>query len=76
MSTYFFSWMSTRFAYTDYALAMTLCQMKDQKVRQMSAGHRHDTIIDHHGDWNFKKVVNMGAFLSTQNIIYTLIFKS
>jgi len=30
------------------------------QVRQMTTGHRQDTIIDHHGDWNFKKEVNMG----------------
>jgi hypothetical protein len=24
-------------------------------TRQMNTGHRHDTICDHHGDWNYKK---------------------
>jgi len=43
------------------------------QTRQMSAGHRHDTIIDHHGDWNFKKVVNMGAFPYLKYHLCTLI---
>ena len=29
------------------------------QTRQMNNGHRQDTLIDHHGDWNFKKVANM-----------------
>lgn len=28
-------------------------------TRQMNSGHRHDTINDHHGDWNWKKMANM-----------------
>lgn len=31
-------------------------------TKQMNAGHRHDTIIDHHGDWNWKKTTKMGEF--------------
>jgi len=27
---------------------------------QMNNGHRQDTLIDHSGDWNFKKLANMG----------------
>jgi hypothetical protein len=30
------------------------------QTRQMNNGHRHDTIIDHHSDWNWKKIANMG----------------
>ncbi|KAF8966729.1 hypothetical protein BDZ97DRAFT_1756333 [Flammula alnicola] len=29
------------------------------QTRQMNSGHRHDTHIDHFGDWNFKKMVNL-----------------
>lgn len=29
-------------------------------VRQMNSGHRQDTLIDHHGDWNWKKTIKMG----------------
>ncbi|KAJ6563164.1 hypothetical protein B0H10DRAFT_1966261 [Mycena sp. CBHHK59/15] len=28
-------------------------------VRQMNNGHRQDTMIHHHGDWNHKKMMNM-----------------
>ncbi|KAJ7261662.1 hypothetical protein C8J57DRAFT_1232508 [Mycena rebaudengoi] len=28
-------------------------------VRQMNNGHRQDTMINHHGDWNHKKTMNM-----------------
>ena len=30
------------------------------QTRQMNNGHRQDVLIDHHSDWNWKKVVNMG----------------
>jgi hypothetical protein len=30
------------------------------QTRQMNNGHRQDTLIDHHGDWNWKKTANMG----------------
>ncbi|KAF8955769.1 hypothetical protein BDZ97DRAFT_1709000 [Flammula alnicola] len=33
------------------------------QTRQMNNGHRQDTLIDHHGDWNFKKLANMSATL-------------
>lgn len=33
------------------------------QTRQMNNGHRQDTLIDHHGDWNFKKTSNLGLFL-------------
>ncbi|KAF8878036.1 hypothetical protein CPB84DRAFT_1852501 [Gymnopilus junonius] len=29
------------------------------QTRQMNAGHCHDTLIDHFGDWNYKKSVNL-----------------
>jgi hypothetical protein len=32
---------------------------------QMNPGHRHDTIIDHHSDWNFKKTINMSTYSSS-----------
>jgi hypothetical protein len=28
-------------------------------VRQMNTGHRQDTLDDHHGDWNWKKTMNL-----------------
>jgi len=31
-------------------------------VRQMNNGHRQDTLIDHHGDWNWKKTTKMGEY--------------
>lgn len=30
-------------------------------VRQMNLGHRQDTMIQHHGDWNAKKMAKIGA---------------
>ena len=30
-------------------------------TKQMNAGHRHNTIINHHNDWNFKKMINLGS---------------
>lgn len=32
------------------------------QTRQMNNGHRQDTIIDHHSDWNWRKAVNIGSF--------------
>jgi hypothetical protein len=32
-------------------------------VRQMNLGHRQDTIINHHGDWNHKKTMHLGMSL-------------
>jgi Kyakuja-Dileera-Zisupton transposase len=32
-------------------------------VRQMNNGHRQDTLIDHYGDWNWKKTMKMGKLL-------------
>jgi hypothetical protein len=29
-------------------------------VRQMNNGHRQDTLINHHGDWNYKKLAKIG----------------
>ncbi|KAJ7872006.1 hypothetical protein B0H14DRAFT_2344918 [Mycena olivaceomarginata] len=29
-------------------------------VRQMNNGHRQDTMINHHGDWNYKKTAQIG----------------
>nr|GAT44329.1 predicted protein [Mycena chlorophos] len=33
-------------------------------VRQMNNGHRQDTLINHHGDWNFKKMAALAATLA------------
>ncbi|KAJ7067667.1 hypothetical protein C8F01DRAFT_1342934 [Mycena amicta] len=33
-------------------------------VRQMNNGHRQDTLINHHGDWNWKKTMALSATLS------------
>ncbi|KAJ6479795.1 hypothetical protein C8R45DRAFT_1101241 [Mycena sanguinolenta] len=33
-------------------------------VRQMNLGHRQDTIINHHGDWNHKKTMHIAADLA------------
>ncbi|KAJ7460506.1 hypothetical protein B0H11DRAFT_1923908 [Mycena galericulata] len=33
-------------------------------VRQMNNGHRQDTMINHHGDWNHKKTMYMAASLA------------
>lgn len=30
------------------------------QTRQMNPGHRHDKIIGHHGDWNWKKIGKLG----------------
>ncbi|THV03425.1 hypothetical protein K435DRAFT_817263 [Dendrothele bispora CBS 962.96] len=30
-------------------------------TRQMNNGHREDTIISHHNDWNWRKTVNLGG---------------
>ncbi|KAF7349823.1 CxC2 domain-containing protein [Mycena venus] len=35
-------------------------------VRQMNNGHRQDTMIDHHNDWNYKKLVNLGETLAAE----------
>ncbi|KAJ7735872.1 hypothetical protein DFH07DRAFT_753673 [Mycena maculata] len=46
-------------------------------VRQMNLGHCHDTIINHHGDWNHKKTMNIGepvpvaAFYSEIDGVYS-----
>ncbi|KAF7371487.1 CxC2 domain-containing protein [Mycena venus] len=33
-------------------------------VRQMNLGHRQDTIINHHGDWNHKKTMKIASDLA------------
>ncbi|KAJ7113877.1 hypothetical protein C8R44DRAFT_630668 [Mycena epipterygia] len=33
-------------------------------VRQMNNGHRQDTMINHHNDWNHKKTMNLGVSLA------------
>ncbi|KAJ7067660.1 hypothetical protein C8F01DRAFT_1248023 [Mycena amicta] len=33
-------------------------------VRQMNNGHRQDTLINHHGDWNWKKTMALASTLS------------
>ena len=30
------------------------------QTRQMNRGHRQDTLIDHHNDWNWKKTASLG----------------
>ncbi|KAF7327107.1 CxC2 domain-containing protein [Mycena kentingensis (nom. inval.)] len=35
-------------------------------IRQMNSGHRHDTLIFHHGDWNWKKTVKIYHLLFDQ----------
>jgi len=32
-------------------------------VMQMNNGHRQDTLNDHHGDWNWKKTMNLCEYL-------------
>ncbi|KAH9486111.1 hypothetical protein JR316_0000175 [Psilocybe cubensis] len=44
------------------------------QVRQMNNGHRQDTLIDHHGDWNFKKMANMASSLETDIVHSRKIF--
>ncbi|KAF9471316.1 hypothetical protein BDN70DRAFT_939041 [Pholiota conissans] len=36
------------------------------QTRQMNNGHRQDVLIDHHSDWNWKKVANMAVTLSSE----------
>jgi len=36
------------------------------QTRQMNNGHRQDCLIDHSGDWNFKKLSNMGESGTSQ----------
>ncbi|KAF9471181.1 hypothetical protein BDN70DRAFT_998707 [Pholiota conissans] len=36
------------------------------QTRQINSGHRQDVLIDHHGDWNWKKVANMAATLTNE----------
>lgn len=45
------------------------------QVRQMNNGHRQDTLIDHHGNWNFKKMANMGALLEADIIHSSKVFE-
>ncbi|KAJ6482251.1 hypothetical protein DFH09DRAFT_1462551, partial [Mycena vulgaris] len=33
-------------------------------VRQMNLGHRQDTMINHHGDWNYKKTMKIAGDLA------------
>ncbi|KAF8074505.1 hypothetical protein FPV67DRAFT_1725303 [Lyophyllum atratum] len=39
------------------------CNQLGGQTRQMNNGHRQDTLIDHHSDWNWKKVANMATSL-------------
>jgi hypothetical protein len=41
-------------------------------IREMNRGHRHDSIIDHHGDWNWNKKANAGSLKSIILKIYLL----
>ncbi|KDQ15073.1 hypothetical protein BOTBODRAFT_109348 [Botryobasidium botryosum FD-172 SS1] len=40
-------------------------------TREMNASHRHDTLDDFHGDWNWRKVQNMCSFAFTSHC-YTI----
>jgi hypothetical protein len=42
------------------------------QTRQMNNGHRQDTIIDHFGDWNWKKTANMCKFSSFRYLLFLL----
>ncbi|KAF8907702.1 hypothetical protein CPB84DRAFT_1744604 [Gymnopilus junonius] len=42
------------------------------QTHQMNAGHCHDTLIDHFGDWNYKKSVNLRTFDIKFNIFKSL----
>lgn len=33
-----------------------------QSTKEMGPGTRHDTLNDHFGNWNWKKVIGMGKF--------------
>lgn len=35
------------------------CNQLGGQIRQMNNGHRQETLIDHHSDWNWKKTMNM-----------------
>ncbi|KAJ7116742.1 hypothetical protein C8R46DRAFT_1170407 [Mycena filopes] len=35
-------------------------------VRQMNLGHRQDTMINHHGDWNYKKTASLVSDLADE----------
>ncbi|KAG9316187.1 hypothetical protein JVU11DRAFT_2209 [Chiua virens] len=35
-------------------------------TKEMGPGSRHDTIDDHFGDWNWKKVINLGITILTK----------
>lgn len=37
------------------------CNQLGGQIRQMNNGHRQETLIDHHSDWNWKKTMNMCA---------------
>lgn len=42
-------------------------------VRQMNLGHRQDTIINHHGDWNHKKTMKMGVLNGLHSCVVSVI---
>jgi hypothetical protein len=37
------------------------------QTRQMNPGHRHDRIIEHHSDWNWKKTIKHGKLFIIHN---------
>ncbi|TFK35116.1 hypothetical protein BDQ12DRAFT_726248 [Crucibulum laeve] len=39
------------------------CNQLGPQTRQMNNGHRQDTLIDHHNDWNWKKTAIMSSTL-------------
>lgn len=42
-------------------------------MRQMNLGHRQDTIINHHGDWNHKKTMKMGVLNGLHSCVVSVI---
>ncbi|KAG5635469.1 hypothetical protein H0H81_011142, partial [Sphagnurus paluster] len=46
------------------------CNQLGPQTRQMNNGHRQDTLIDHHSDWNWKKVANIEATTLENDVAY------
>ena len=40
-------------------------------VKEMNKGHRHDTLVDFSGDWNWLKIQQMGTFPNNRRWLYT-----
>lgn len=41
------------------------------QTRQMNPGHRHDKIINHHSEWNWKKMGRHGELATSVKLSYT-----